>query len=93
MRLYILHNTNGGEMLEVFTSEQQRDARFDSFYDEDFPEYQLDIHRYNCNSLEEYHAVCEHIDCPPSYSLWFIDGNIVDYKDIHDYPQLHTQGA
>ena len=93
MQLYILHFSTGSEMLEVCTSEQRRDRKWDAYYDPDWPEYQMDIHRYNCNSLEEYHAVCEHIGCPPSYSLWFIDDNIVDYKDIHDYPQLHTQGA
>lgn len=93
MQLYILHFSTGSEKLEVYTSEQQRDLKWDSYYDEDWPEYQLDIHRYEAHSLEEYHAVCEHVGCTPDYSLWFIDGDIIDYRNIHNFPQLHTQGA
>ena len=88
MQLYILHFSTGSEKLEVYTSEQQGDQRWQSFHDEDHPEYQMDIHRYQAHSLEEYHDICEHIGEDPNYSLWFIDGNIVDYKDIHSYPGL-----
>ena len=92
MQLYILHFSTGSEKLEVYTSEQQRDARYESFYDEDDHDSkwaQLDIHRYQAHSMEEYYAVCEHVGCTPDYSLWFIDGDIVDYKHIHNFPQLH----
>ena len=88
MQLYILHFSTGSEKLEVYTSEQQRDARWNSFYDEEWPEHQMDIHRYEAISLEGYHDICEHIGEDPEYSLWFIDGDIVDYKDIHDHPGL-----
>ena len=88
MQLYILHFSTGSEKLEVYTSEQQRDARWESFYDEEWPEHQMDIHRYEAISLEGYHDICEHIGENPEYSLWFIDGDIVDYKDIHDHPGL-----
>ena len=96
MQLYILHINNGGEKLEVYTSEEQCDKRFDSFYDEDaLPEdgedphwFQENIHRYVACSLKQYLDVCEHVGCTPDHSLWFIDGEILDYKDIHDHPGL-----
>ena len=94
MQLYILHINNGGEKLEVYTSEEQCDKRFDSFYDEDCdPEedptwFQENIQRYVALSMEQYLDICKHVGCTPDHSLWFLDGDIVDYKDIHNYPGL-----
>ena len=98
MQLHILHINNGGEKLEVFTSEEQCDQRFESFYDKDALEDEEDprwmqenIHRYMARSLKEYRDVCEHVGCTPDHSLWFIEGfdEIVDYKHIHNFPQLY----
>jgi hypothetical protein len=84
MQFHILHFSTGSEKLEVYNSEQRCDQRWDSFYDEEFPEYQLDIHRYVASSLKEYRDVCEHIGVDPEYSLWFIDGmnEILEYKTM-----------
>ena len=101
MRLYILHITSNCSKLEVFTSAEQAKLRYDSFYDHDAdpsleenPHWiQNGINRYQVE-LEGYEWFCEQIDCPPSYSLWFIEGvdHIVEYKDIHNYLN-NTQGA
>ena len=97
MQLHIIHITSNCSKLEVFISEEQEQQRYDSFYDpeeEDDPHWkQEQVHRYVASSLKEYHDVCTHIGEDPEYSLWFIDGDWVDYKDIHDFPQLYTQGA
>jgi hypothetical protein len=80
MQLYILHFSEGAEKLQVYTDGQLRDAHWNHYGDE--PDYQETLHRYDVSGMEGYLALCEDIGEDADWSLWFIDGDILDFEDI-----------
>ena len=82
MQLYILHFSEGAEKLQVYNDQKQRDDHYDWYATAHGEEYQATIHRYDASNMDGYHAVCEDIGEDPDWSLWYIDGDIVDYEDL-----------